>query len=240
MANIDKIKDYVFAAVVSRIVSETGNLNQGFLTPENSLEQIRNLIDDSVPEEVWTLIFDQLNGYEIYQTIQDDVVGNFYKLLPEPAVQIVHAAHSDPSSLVYKYRAIGPEFLSRALAKLGVEEAAGTEKLPISANSIPASDRTVNLNHNEMSEFDERTSELIDSVEKLNQIDDVPGFRELLIGQLKAGRELIRAGSFKLYVIQVTLIDTLKFLAARYEKEAVGALAAALLSALLQHFGMAA
>ena len=239
MADMQKIKDYAFAAVVSQIVAVGGNLNQGFLDLEQTLAQIRGLIPHQLPEEVWLAVFEHLKALDVYQTLSDDVAGDYHKLIHAPAVIMAKEANKNPASLIYKYRAIGPEFLTKALRNLEIDERAGVDKMPLSDVQIPASDRTVSLNHNEISEFDERTSEIIDSVEKFNQIDEIPGFRELIVGQLKAGRELIQAGSFKLYVLQVTLIDSLMFLAKRYEKETIGALASALLTALLAHFGIA-
>jgi hypothetical protein len=104
--------------------------------------------------------------------------------------------------------------------------------------AAPASDRIVTFSDNQSEELDAQTTEMIRAVEAQNQLDDSPGLRELLLGQLKAGREFIRAGSFKLYFIQITLIDTLRFLAQRYEKEAIGGLAAALITALIKHIGI--
>ncbi len=102
----------------------------------------------------------------------------------------------------------------------------------------PGSDRIVRFTDNEIHDFDEKTSEIIDAVTAQNQIDDQPGVRELIIGQLKAGRELIRAGVSKLHLLELTLIETLRFLAARYEREMIGGLAAALITALLTHIGI--
>ena len=240
MADIEKIKEYVFAAVVSRISELQGNLNQNFLDPDLSLAQIRALIPDVVTDDVWKYIFRKLEFVGAYETIHDDIAGNYHKLLPVIVNNIVSLAHKDQSSLIYKYRVIGPDFLSKAIGSLGVEKPHAPDRPPLSKNIVPASDRIVTLNHNEVSEFEERTSEIIECAEKLNQIDDMVGLREVIVGQLRAGRELVRAGSFKLYVLQVTLIDTLTFLAKRYESEAIGALAAALLTALLQNFGISA
>lgn len=102
----------------------------------------------------------------------------------------------------------------------------------------PAADRIVTFSDNQVEELDQQSSELIQAVEEKNQIDGEPGLRELIVGQLKAGRELIRAGSFRLFFLQLTLIETLEFLAKRYEKEAIGGLAAALIAALLKHIGL--
>lgn len=117
------------------------------------------------------------------------------------------------------------------------DEAAALDDL-VEVNVIPSSDRFVSLSHNQVTELDEETTRLIDAVEDLNAIDGDTGLRATVIGGLKAGRELIRAGAFKLYALEVTLIEALKFLVKRYEREAIGALASVLLSALASHLGI--
>lgn len=108
----------------------------------------------------------------------------------------------------------------------------------VEAEIIPGSDRFVSLSHNQAAELDGETTKLIDAVESLNAIDGDTGLRATVIGGLKAGRELIRAGAFKLYALEATLIEALKFLVKRYEREAIGALAVVLLSALTSHLGI--
>lgn len=104
--------------------------------------------------------------------------------------------------------------------------------------TAPASDRIVTFSDNQISDLDKQTTQVIEAVSAQNQIDNEPGLREVILGQLKAGRELIRAGSFRVFVLKATLIQSLTFLVKRYEKEAIGALAAALLGALLKHIGI--
>ncbi len=155
---------------------------------------------------------------------------------PRGAAYISHELYED-------YHELGDHWLKRAL--LGLQKHYSENGvLPNNVSSsfvessAPASDRIVTFSDNQISDLEDKTSEIISAISAQNQIDGSPGLREILIGQLKAGRELIRAGSFKLYVLEVTLIQSLTFLAQRYEKETIGALAAALLSALLKHIGI--
>ncbi len=108
----------------------------------------------------------------------------------------------------------------------------------VASEIIPGSDRFISIAHNQVSELDRETTTLIDAVENLNAIDGNTDHRATVIGALKAGRELVRAGVFKLYALEVTLIEAAKFLAKRYEREAIGALAAALLSFIASHLGI--
>jgi hypothetical protein len=132
---------------------------------------------------------------------------------------------------------IGNRFFSDVFGGYQREQEGAADSFP-DLGLAPASNRTVTFTDNQINELDELATGVIDAVAAQNQIDENPGLRELIVGQLKAGRELIRAGTFRLYVIEITLIETLKFLAKRYEREAIGGLAAALITALLKHMGI--
>lgn len=120
------------------------------------------------------------------------------------------------------------------------EERGEVDKTWPSLGLAPGSNRIVKFSDNQITELEKETTAVIEAVEFQNQIEQTPGFRELIIGQLRAGRELILAGSVRLYLLELTLLETLKFLAKRYEKEAIGALAATLMAALAKHIGVAA
>ncbi|OMJ33996.1 hypothetical protein BSZ14_00830 [Sphingomonas sp. Sph1(2015)] len=142
------------------------------------------------------------------------------------------------------YHELGSGWLKRAIDGLrrkveedGVPSESAFGSL-VEAEVAPGSDRIVSFSDNQVSELEKKTGEIIDEVAAQNQIDGDPGLREIILGQLKAGRELIRAGTFRLYFLELTLIETLKFLAKRYEREAIGGLASALIAALAKHIGI--
>lgn len=114
------------------------------------------------------------------------------------------------------------------------EQGAGLPMLGVAL----ASNRIVNFNHNQITELDQQTTQVIEAVEKQNDIGGVAGLRELLLGQLRAGRELVRVGTVRAYLLQLTLLESLRYLASRYEKEVIGGLAATLLAALAKHLGV--
>lgn len=125
-----------------------------------------------------------------------------------------------------------------SLALVGSDRSDEIGDVALTRDRVPASDRIVTFTDNQVSDFDQQVTVVIDAVAGQNQLDNNPGVRELVLGQLKAGRELIRAGSFRVYLIELTMIETLRFLSKRYEKELIGGLAAALLAALLKHIGI--
>ena len=145
--------------------------------------------------------------------------------------------------LIDDFHELGLGWFKKALDGLRARVAetgslASLQQTSASMQDAPASDRIVSFSDNQIVEVEAKASELIEAVASQNQLDDEPGLREVVLGQLKAGRELIRAGSFRLYVLQITLIDSLRFLAKRYEREAIGALAASLITALAKHIGI--
>lgn len=162
------------------------------------------------------------------------LVSNFGSDFPNAAALMRHEVFDD-------YAELGREWLAKALA--GLRERLTSGELESSSIldvgiDAPASDRIVTLSHNQIGELEQSTSELIEVVSARNEIEENVNFRDVVLGQLRAGRELIRAGSVRVFVLQITLLDTLRYLAKRYEKEAIGALASALIAALLQHLGI--
>ena len=103
---------------------------------------------------------------------------------------------------------------------------------------IPASDRLVRLDHNQASELDHPIIELIELVEPENSIGEDEGLRELVLGKLRAGRELIRAGVFSLASLHLTLVVGLQMLVERHKDTAIAVASAKLLDLLLKEYGI--
>lgn len=131
---------------------------------------------------------------------------------------------------------IGPRFFKDIFN--GYTTQAQDENVFPELGFAPAAGRVVTFSDNQISELDEQTGQIIDAITSQNQIAGIAGLRELVLGQISAGRELIRAGTFRLHLMQLTLFQTLRFLAERYEREVIGGLAAALLTALAKHIGI--
>lgn len=140
--------------------------------------------------------------------------------------------------LIADYFDFGGEWLERALN--GLKAHAGSEELTLEASDLigpetaPASDRVVTLTDNQSKDLESKASSLIDEFEKENSVDGDLGVRAKILGQLKAGRELLIAGIFSTQALFFTLITTLSLLAKRYEKETIGALASVLLAELVK------
>ena len=108
----------------------------------------------------------------------------------------------------------------------------------VSAEIVPAADRVVTLKHNQQSQIEEPLNEILTLVEAENSIDGEDGLRELVLGRLRAGRELVRAGIFSVRSLQLTLIVGLQMLVEKYREMAIGIVAAKLLDLLIEQYGV--
>jgi hypothetical protein len=184
--------------------------------------------------------FIQRAAGELEQAIKED---DEISIITKPS-DYPNASALEKHELFEDYHELGTEWLKRALQGLRerVETLGSFDALRVAPDlpkaEAPASDRIVTFSDNEVVDLEAQATAIIDAVVEKNQIEGEPGLREILLGQLRAGRELIRAGSCRLYLLELSLIETLKFLVKRYEHEVVGGLAAALLTALSKHLGI--
>lgn len=243
----NSIEDYALAYVLGN--AERLNIPDSYMRSEelwsHFAEEIENhlasldargLVNTTITaQKLYELMLD----YELFGVIGDAVAGDYIAYRPGKYAKFRDQILSN--SPIYSVASrVGNRFYKDVFDKFSeINSGTSVERGETHVDAVaPASDRVVTFSDNEISDFDIKTSEIISAVSAQNQIDGSPGLREILLGQLKAGRELIRAGSFKLYVLEVTLVQSLTFLAQRYEKEAIGALAAALLTTLLKHIGI--
>ena len=140
------------------------------------------------------------------------------------------------------YHELGSPWLNKALEGLRaqISEKGSLEALQnqVSNSAVveaPASDRTVTLAHNQQILLEDASSELIDLVEKENAVDGDSGLRQRIVGELKAGRELIRAQSVRAFLLYTTLVSALGALIEKYGGTAIGLTAKKLLDLLIEH-----
>ncbi len=103
----------------------------------------------------------------------------------------------------------------------------------------PSADGYVRIDHNISKEFDDYISDVSYKFESINHTEDEFEFRQIISGKLKAGRELIRSGVFQIELIYLTLIEALKAIVIRYEREIIAGIAATLIAAVFKNlFGI--
>lgn len=140
------------------------------------------------------------------------------------------------------YRELGSEWLTRALNGLrdrigptgSIDDLIEHPQIDTTLEA-PASDRIVTLTHNQQTELESASTDLIDLVEQENSIDGDTGLRQRIIGELRAGRELIRAQSVRAYLLHLTFVSALNGLIEKYGKTAIGVAATKLLELVIEH-----
>ncbi len=201
-------------------------------------------VDPELYEDQFQEIFSALvdgNGV-VYEG--DDYTEQWFKFVQQIKNRVIgQIMGANPvSQRLQRLGAAAPEALKRALTKIVFDDSlkhGSAHDLPdlsdqlIASISIPASDRVVSLSHNQIAEAEVPVSELISALEQDNGAPDQIGLRERLLGQIKAGRELIRSGEYRAYLLYEVLVRALGELIQRYGNPTIVALANALLGAVV-------
>ncbi len=99
---------------------------------------------------------------------------------------------------------------------------------------VPASDRVVSISHNQQVILSEGADNVIELLEAENSIDGDETLRARVLGQLKAARELVRAQTFRAYLLYATVVSALGVLIEKFAGKAIGVAAAKLLEMLIE------
>jgi len=134
--------------------------------------------------------------------------------------QHIETSLLDRDSVAYSLERFGDEWL---------------EKQTLGSDLIPASDRIVSLNHNQIAEIESSADELIAAIEPENSIDGDAEERSRVIAQVRAAKELVRAGSVRVYLMYETLFHALGKLIEKYAGKALGQVASKLLDLLVEN-----
>lgn len=176
----------------------------------------------------------------------DDLTGRYVSFSIKAKDDVIKA-FVNSSEIGARIKRLGQDALSRALNTLadrgewdrigeqGSRVQADGGELVLSDIAVPAADRVVRLDHNQISEAETPIAVLVHALEQDNGDPDQPGLRERLLGQIKAGRELIRSGEYRAYLLYEVLVRALGELIRRYKNPAIIALANALLGAVVSN-----
>ncbi len=224
--SVQRIRDQIFGEVGSNVepidVIEALRILEPFAASDSDFSPLTG--------GFWTVSYDNFRYYfiETKPEDEDDLLG--YSELSE---QTKHYP------ILQAYARRGQAYVEDAAAYLRslsneqwntLRAADGTETV-----GVPASDRLVTLSDNQSRDIDHAATELITAVERENSISGDGALRLVVIGQLKAGRELVRAQVFKAYLLHQTLVTTLGTLIERYKGQAIAETAKKLLSLLIEH-----
>lgn len=189
---------------------------------------------------------DVLNGGGILSE-GDEFAGIWYRIGPQERANFVKRSLADnPAS--QRLGALGESgsmAYRRALGRIVAEGLADEEDSVVSESALaeaqpeaPASDRIVLFSDNQIQQVEAPLDDLILQVEKENSVSGEDGLRELVLGQLRSGRELILAGIASLRSLELTLIVGLRLLVDRYQDHAIGAVAGNLLAIIMRELGI--
>jgi len=219
------------------------NLPQRFVRREEvvplikaGLDGVLAEFDDKIRSSTHVLaevFFDRLLEQSAFSISSDKFAGTYYHYAAPQASQ-VREQFLKKSHIHQQSQAIGPRFFPDVFSGyVGLSPVEDSPQVP--GVVVPASDRIVTLAHNQTKEIEGPLEELVLALEADNGIPDRPGLKERLLGQVRAGRELIRVGTFKSYVLYVTLLSALNSLVEKYKGHAIGAVAATLVELLIKH-----
>lgn len=237
----ERLTPYVRAALLVEIVSEKITVRDQYLPLDIIANNLKILLDVPIADAAFYEAFDLVMDAGGIEVINDPITDPFYRLNRQRCKEIYREELADPSSLVFKYARVGQRFLQRASEglKTDVPEANAETTDYGGGMTAPASDRIVTLTHNQQADLEAASSGLIDTVEKENALDGDSALRQRILGQIRAGRELIRAQTLSAYLLYQILVSALGRLVDRYKGHAIGIAAAKLLELLIEHiFGL--
>lgn len=180
-------------------------------------------------------------GIEIRETLH---AGNYFRIKNKEFKNVLAKLPSD-SVAAQDLKEIGEQYLADALSNFSLSDFANMEKFDDAFEikkadeideekiEIPAANRIVSVNDNQFEQVDKVTDELLSLVTRENKIGDENGLRERVLGQINAGRELVRHGSVRAYLLYQTVVEVLRLLIKNYAGTAIAETAKTLLTVYL-------
>ncbi len=189
-------------------------------------------------KDVADKIFENLLNENLIEIEDDPIAGKYYRVKKDaiPKFRIVLLS-DDP--IYVRVQKIGSRLFEDVFSKYAQNYDKGNFVTDWDV-VIPASDRIVSLDHNQIDYIEAPLLEVIDALSADNGDPDSLGYRERILGQLKAGRELIISGTFRAWLLKETLLTALGELIQRYSGAAIGIAASKLLELLLEQIFKAA
>ena len=258
------MKDYYIAHVIEEYISD-GNFNAVFgddWIDEARLAELIPMVCNYAFAEYGidakgqysngvAAIFEGLKTNDGIVCKGDEYSGFWFRLRPQFKEKYLASLRSQ-NPATDTVGTLGEESLRRALNRIMSEDGlrsmdekwAETLDRDPSADGeariqIPASDRFVTLGHNQQADLDQASTEVIEALEKENSVDGDPSARAWMLGQLRAGRELIRAQVVNVWLMEQTVLSVLGTLIEKFKGHAISAAAQTLLELLIKYlFGV--
>ncbi len=178
-------------------------------------------------------LFRELLDAEVIVQEGDFFAGEFYKLDQQSFLSFRNGSLGSSSTFAQAQR-VGSSFYPAVFSNFRTLRT-DADIAPNFGIPLPASDRVVTLGHNAIGDLDGASTDLIDLVAAETDVDGDPSLRDQFLGQLKAGRELIREKTLSAYLLHQTVMSLLGRLIEKYKGKAIGESARALFALLVQH-----
>jgi hypothetical protein len=241
------IDDYVIIAFC-RTNLKSDDINESFRTKFEVENNVRDLISRALnsyppaavydPSSLASHLVDIFVRDGVVETEADPIAGEYFRI-KFSILMVWKKTTLETSEIGRRAALIGPRFLRDVFSsyfggKFEEIPSLSDDSSP-EATRIPASDRVVTLSHNQLNDLEAASSEIIDAVSAENAIDGDSSLRQRVVGQLKAGRELIRAQTLNAYLLYSTLMTILGGLIQKYRDQAIGVAAKRLVELLIEH-----
>lgn len=237
------IKDYIWIVFLQNPASAK-NLPQHFITREEFELHAMQVITESLnaggyPDheangDLAAQFFEGLQSAGALNMLDDDLAETFFQVDTNKANGF-RTEELSKSSIHSKSQNIGPERYFGSAFERFYRELWNETETDRSSIPVPASDRVVTLTDNQVKTIDTAASTLITEVEHVNGIDGDPSLKSRIVGQLKAGLELVRAGTLNAYLLHQTMMSVLGALIVKYKGHAIGEAARVLFALLIEH-----
>jgi hypothetical protein len=191
----------------------------------------QEITQDSLQDSVLSVFFDEANSSGEWLNY-DEIAGTL--TLPNARVRMAVQRLANDECLEGDYHRDPPVYVITEKGYRLIEQ----QRLAPGHSAIvpvPASDRIVNLSHNQQSALDGASTELIAELERANAVDGDEPLRQRFLAQLAAARELVRAESIRAYLFYQLVVEVLSRLIATYGKTGLGVAAAKLLELYIEY-----
>jgi hypothetical protein len=196
--------------------------------------------------------WDSMVENDIISQEGDEFAGYYLRLSVSDKDQYISDRFAS-SAIAQRIRVLGEPALRRAIENVAKMESWNTREVPDTSGAMkvqpiyledpshaPAADRIVSLAHNQQAQLEEVIEEVVDRLQHENSNDGDSATRQRFLGELAAGKELIRAQSVRAFLLYETLFKLLGTLIEKYKGSALAEAAKKLLDLLIDHvFGKA-
>jgi hypothetical protein len=177
-------------------------------------------------------LFEEMRAGEAFIPMKDRYAGEYLTVSPPHLKQFKDAALNS-SSIQAMASSIGFErFFADVFAGFRQDpdiDRADLDQLP----APPTDDRSLTIEPSQIAAIRPPLDDLIDQVQADNGLPDFPNFRERVLGQIKAGREMLLSGCVRAQLLYWVLLRGLAELVEKYGQKAIGVAARHLIELLV-------